>query len=326
MFLEIVSGERQHLAKNIGRYLLTIIIVAVSYVIGQVPLTIVILMKTQDPEVIKKFAEKIDFSLLGINSNVGLLLVILFFVFSLAGLLLAVKFIHHKKIKSIITAAPKIRWQRIIFAFILWMLLSALVEVYSYFTQPENYEINFNLSLFIPLILIALFLLPIQTSFEEIFIRGYLMQGIGLIGVYRFVPLLITSSLFGLMHIMNPEIENFGLEIMMAFYISFGLFLGIITLMDDGLEIPLGIHAANNIYATIFVSYSGGALQTAAIFKVTTLDQSVMLAVFVIMAAVFLIIVSRKYHWTNWDKLFKRINFGDNDLNNSGSTSIASME
>lgn len=309
MFLELVSQEKNNLGNHLWRYVVTIIIVIILYILGQIPLVIVAFMHTQDPEVLMEFAEKVDFSIVGINTNVGLLLVILFFVTSLIGLLLSIKFIHRKKIQSVITASSKIRWNRIFFAFLLWMLLSALAETISFYLNPEIYEFSFNLELFIPLALISIFLLPLQTSFEEIFIRGYLMQGIGLIGVFRFVPLIITSVIFGSLHIMNPEIDNFGLGIMMVFYIGFGLVLGIITLMDDGLEIPLGIHAANNIYASMLVTYSGGALQTDAILKMTVMDQSFMFAGWLIISIIFLTIVSRKYQWTNWMKLFGRIEF-----------------
>jgi hypothetical protein len=85
--------------------------------------------------------------------------------------------------------------------------------------------------------------------------------------------------------------------------------LGIITLMDDGLEIPLGVHAANNIYASVFVTYSGGALQTDAILKMTTMDKSFMFYGWLFMSAVFLIIITKKYHWNNWSKLFGKIEF-----------------
>ena len=56
------------------------------------------------------------------------------------------------------------------------------------------------------------------------------MQGFGLLAKNRWFPLIVTSALFGLMHIMNPEVEKMG-PIIMVYYIGTGLFLGIITLM-----------------------------------------------------------------------------------------------
>jgi len=309
MFLELVSNEKNDLRHHLWRYGVTILIVIICYILGQIPLAIVAFLYAPNPQALMEFAEKIDFSIIGLNANIGLLLIIMFFAASLAGLLISVKFLHRKNIKTIITAYSAIRWQRIFYAFFLWLILSAAMELISYYLTPEKYVFNFNPELFIPLFFISLLLLPVQTSFEELFIRGYLMQGIGLIGFFRFVPLIITSIIFGSLHIMNPEIDEFGLWTMMLFYISFGLFLGIITLMDDGLEIPLGIHAANNIYASVFVTYSGGALQTDALLKMTSLDESFMYFGWLIMAGIFIIIVAQKYQWRNWLKLFAKIEF-----------------
>ena len=44
---------------------------------------------------------------------------------------------------------------------------------------------------------------------------------------------------------MNPEVEKLG-YLILVYYIGSGLFLGIITLMDEGIELALGFHFANN--------------------------------------------------------------------------------
>jgi membrane protease YdiL (CAAX protease family) len=58
----------------------------------------------------------------------------------------------------------------------------------------------------------------------------------------------------------------------MSFYFVFGVFAAWVTLKDNGLELALGMHAANNIYASIFANYSKGALQTQAFFTTNELD------------------------------------------------------
>ncbi|MEL6867899.1 MAG: CPBP family glutamic-type intramembrane protease, partial [Bacteroidota bacterium] len=86
------------------------------------------------------------------------------------------------------------------------------------------------------------------------------MQGLGNGFGNRWMPLLITSALFGAMHLLNPEIKAFGLGLMMTYYITFGLFLGIISLMDNSLDLALGIHAATNIFGAAIVTFDGSAL------------------------------------------------------------------
>jgi membrane protease YdiL (CAAX protease family) len=46
------------------------------------------------------------------------------------------------------------------------------------------------------------------------------------------VPFLMTSIIFGSVHFGNPEVSKLG--DMFVYYIGTGLFLGILTLMDEG--------------------------------------------------------------------------------------------
>ena len=74
------------------------------------------------------------------------------------------------------------------------------------------------------------------------------MQGLALWIKNKWAPLIIMSVVFGLLHGLNPEIEKLG-YIALVFYIGTGFFFGIVTLMDDGIELAMGMHAVNNILA-----------------------------------------------------------------------------
>ena len=129
------------------------------------------------------------------------------------------------------------------------------------------------------------------------------MQGIGLMAKNRWLPLLITSLLFGLMHLGNPEVQKLGYGIMI-YYIGTGLFLGIISLMDEGLELALGFHAANNLVGALLVTADWTAFQTHSIYKDVSapgLGWDVLVPILIIYP-VLLIIFSRKYGWRNWQK------------------------
>ena len=123
------------------------------------------------------------------------------------------------------------------------------------------------------------------------------------------VPLIGTSSLLGLMHSATPEVEKLGLGIMI-YYIGTGFFLGILTLMDEGLELALGFHAANNLITALLVTADWTAFQTNSIFKDVSepvLGWDVLIPVFVVYP-LLLIYFSRKYGWTNWkNRLFGRV-------------------
>lgn len=242
------------------------------------------------------------------ESNLNLVFILLPFAGGLLFLLLVVKYLHKQSIRMLTTAREKIDWKRFWFAFIFWGIVSSGMVMADYFLNPEGYISNFNLQPFLILCVIAILLVPLQTSFEEYFFRGYLMQGIGLIAKNKWVPLIITSTAFGLLHIANPEVEKLG-YIILVYYIGTGFFLGITALMDEGLELSLGFHAANNLFTALLVTADWTAFQTHSIFKDISDPTKVsvgetILPVFIIFP-IILFIFSKKYKWTNWkEKLF----------------------
>jgi hypothetical protein len=137
--------------------------------------------------------------------------------------------------------------------------------------------------------------------------RGYLMQGFGMLAKNRWFPLLMTSLIFGGLHIANPEVGQLG-YVVMVYYIGTGLFLGIMTLMDDGTELALGFHAANNLFTAMLVTADWTAFQTHSILKDVSEPNleflDVVFPVF-IMFPIILFIFSKVYKWNNWkEKLF----------------------
>jgi len=178
-------------------------------------------------------------------------------------------------------------------------------------TSPEDYVINFQLVPFVILCIIAILFVPLQTSFEEYLFRGYLMQGIGVILKNKWAPLLLTSFTFGMLHIANPEVDKLG-NMIMVYYIGTGLFLGIMTLMDEGMELALGFHAANNLFTALLVTADWTAFQTHSVLKdMSDPTQAGFVDIFMPVFIVFpiiLLILAKKYKWTNWkEKLFGNV-------------------
>ncbi|MEZ4931136.1 MAG: type II CAAX endopeptidase family protein [Saprospiraceae bacterium] len=303
-------------------YLATIVLVIVGTIIGQVPLAVVLEKTAADNGVSQSDYEEMirsmDFSSLGLDQNLTVFLMLLAFVVGLLFLWIGVRFIHKKPFEAIVTSSLKTNWKKIFFSFGLWMALTIVLEFIFYLLQPDIYTFQFQADKFLILLLIALFVFPLQTSFEELMFRGYLMQGISLLNKYplfkyRWMPLILTSVGFGVMHIMNPEVEAFGLELSMTYYIGVGLFLGILTLMDDGLELALGVHAATNIYSALFVTFDDSAVQTSALFHTSEVNMGWMLAGFFVAAIAFIRIVSQKYNWGSWKHCFGEIETPQNE-------------
>lgn len=250
-----------------------------------------------------------SFASLGMDANLYLFLVILTFLGGLISLLFGVKMVHRRKIITLITSRDKIDWSRFFYAFGLWTIIGIIIIAISYYLEPENFIWNFKPVQFTILVLVSFLFLPIQTSMEELLFRGYLMQGFGTWFRKSFVALILTSVIFGLLHGLNPEVEKLG-WISMVYYIGTGLILGIFTLMDEGTELALGFHAANNIVAAVFVTTNWTVFQTDALL-IDTSEPSVGWEMFMpvlVLYPIVLYIFSTKYGWKDWKgKLFGTI-------------------
>ncbi len=243
------------------------------------------------------------------SKNIGLALFLLTFAFGCLGLYLTIKFIHNQSIKSLTTSRDKIDYSRIFYSFFLVVGITVLFMPIDLFLSPDEYELTFNLNQFLILVIICLTLLPLQTSFEEYLIRGYLLQGIGITTKSRFLAFTIPSILFGLLHFANPEIDKLGNAFIFA-YIFMGFFLGLITMMDEGLELALGWHYANNLMAALFITADWSVLQTDSIYKyIGEPDITSQILPALVIFPILIYHFSVKYKWSGWkEKLFGKVN------------------
>ena len=287
-------------------YLVGVLLIFIGSQLGQIPFLIAIITKSM--------ANGGDLSSLDYDAmmsildlNLSLFLLLLSFAIGLVVVFLVVKYIHKQTLRSLTTSRAKIDWSRFWFAFLIWGVTTACFILLEYYSSPENYTFNFKPIPFLILVLISVVFIPLQTSFEEYLFRGYLMQGLGVLAKNRWVPLIFTSTIFGLLHIANPEIDKLG-YVLLVHYIGTGFLLGIMTLMDEGLELALGFHAANNLIAALLLTADWTAFQTHSILKdISDPEMSnveVFFPVFVIYP-ILLIVFAKKYNWTNWkEKLF----------------------
>lgn len=293
------------------RYIVGIIIAIAGVFIFSVPHLVAIAFKTAEGSIDMSKMQDPNYILTLFESNLNLVFILLPMLGGLIFLFLAVKFLHKQSITSLTTARLKIDWKRFWFAFLFWGIVSSSLIILDYYLTPEEYVWNFKLQPFLILCVIAIILVPIQTSFEEYMFRGYLMQGIGVLAKNKWLPLIVTSLVFGGLHIANPEVDKLG-PIIMVYYIGTGLFLGILTLMDEGMELAMGFHAANNLFTALLVTADWTAFQTHSILKDTS-DPTVagltdvMVPVFILFP-ILLFIFSKVYKWNNWkEKLFGKV-------------------
>jgi len=255
-----------------------------------------------------------------IPNNLSLIINLIPFVFLLGLLFLLVYVLNNRSILSLTTSRSKVDYKRIFFSFGLIVFISIAGFLVSYFGDNSNIVWNFKPVNFFILLIISLFLFPFQIGLEEYLFRGYLMQQIGIVIRNRWFPLLFTSIIFGLFHSANPEVAEMGYGVMI-FYIGTGLLLGVMTLMDEGMELALGFHLGNNLMASILITSEFSALQTDALFKYSGEENTAgtlteMIISIAITYPIILFILAKKYKWTNWiEKLTGRVIPPDSIIN-----------
>src|SRR5690554_6150821 len=291
------------------RYLVGIIIIVFASQIGSIPLAIAVVIKSFSSGEGLESLQDTNSMLTVLDSNLTFFLMLLSFAVGLLGVYFVARFLHKQPFIELTTARKKTDWGRVFFGFGLIAILTIVVTGLDYYSNPENYVVQFDLVPFIILAVIAIIMVPLQTSFEEYLFRGYLMQGIGVLAKNRWLPLIITSVVFGGLHMANPEVDKLG-PVIMVFYIGTGFLLGIMTLMDEGMELALGFHAGNNLIAALLVTADWTAFQTESILKDVS-DPSAgfdVLAPVLIIYPIFLFIMAKRYKWTDWKgKLFGKV-------------------
>ncbi|MCJ8280131.1 MAG: CPBP family intramembrane metalloprotease [Rivularia sp. ALOHA_DT_140] len=193
------------------------------------------------------------------------LIINLQFIFFLLGIFLTMRWLHQRRFLSLVSVDAKIKWQRFFQGFAVWFLIQLILFIISYLLDPNNLELNFKPTQWFLLLAFSIILTPIQTSTEELFFRGYILQGFGLITKQPLILMIVNGVLFMLPHLANPEIQR-GFLWMALYYFAFGVFCSLLTIKDNRLELAFGAHAANNLFVILFVTTKDSAIQVPAIW------------------------------------------------------------
>ena len=275
--------------------------------IGALPMLAVIVIYSLDGTAVPQKGGMPDFEAMGIDLNVGFLLNVVPFLVGLLAIVLLIKPLHNRKFGSVVNGGRKFRWGRMLFAALVWVVIAGLYMMFALKNDPGNFRINNSSNSLIILAVLAISLIPFQAAFEEILFRGYLMQGVAFRARNRWAPILLTSVLFGLMHGLNPEVQRYGFLTMMPQYIFFGLVFAVVTMFDDGIELAIGAHAANNIFLSILITHDDMALQTPALYEQIQIYPWKEFGGLAIQSLIFIVILAIVFRWKDIRKLFARI-------------------
>ena len=227
------------------------------------------------------------------------------FLFVALFLVIHTKFVHKRTVLSIFSGRENFDWKRVLFSFLLLFSVLSLFLFIQYLSS-DSLIFQFDLQKFIPLFFIAIFLLPIQTSCEELLFRSYILQGIKMRTKKNSIAVLISGLMFGAIHIGNPEIAKIGYHII-VYYMLVGVFLALISLFDNGIELALGYHAANNVFAALMITNNWQAFQTDAVFMDNAdpgMGLDTIIGILFVLPLVFFIFY-KKYKWHSLKEMWQ---------------------
>lgn len=199
------------------------------------------------------------------------------FFFFVLGVYLSVQWLHERSLLSLITPGDRINWRRIAQGFGVFFGLKVIEIGVNYALSPQEFTLIFEARTFFIFLACVLLLTPVQIAAEELFCRGYLLQGIGL-KLGKWPAILSTSLLFAALHSSNPEVaaqSSFEATFsIMGYYFLIGAFLAWLTVKDKTLELALGVHAANNIATFLLVTSPDSVLPSPAVFSIAGIEAT----------------------------------------------------
>jgi hypothetical protein len=225
------------------------------------------------------------------------LFVMVGFPFFLAGVLIAVTLIHRRHPLTLVTAQKKISWHRVVQGFVAWSIPLCLIGVLGqYLFYPDTFSFNSDLAtfaLFMPLVLVFT---AIQTTTEELFFRGYIVQGASVIWNNRIFLAIVSAAIFTLPHLLNPEAQAGGwLTVFSNYFLVPGLLWTVVSLIDGTTELAIGVHFANNIIGFLAIDAPGTAVTVPALFTLSEFHATYVALSALVIIPIFLAIAYKVF-------------------------------
>lgn len=278
---------------NWWRYILAILTILFAWqVVGSLPTVLLVFWVSLDGNPATTVNPDATFD--GVPLTVSFVAFMLASWAFLAGIFVAVRFIHRRRFLTLVTPSRSLDWQRFLQGFGIWFGLVSLIAVVEAILYPGRYVWTLDLRAYLPFAFLALLLIPIQTSAEELFFRGYLLQGFGLRIRNIWVLTFLSGFLFMLPHLLNPE-AKLDYWLMGLNYFSIGAMMAYVTLRDGRLELALGIHAANNLFTALFANAVVTVLPTPSMFTILELDVEYSTAALLAAILTFVLLFLRSF-------------------------------
>lgn len=194
----------------------------------------------------------------------GFALALASFGWLLLGTLAVAAWIHRRPVSSLFAPPGGFLWKRVFLGGAVWLLLYAAAMAVEAALFPGGVRLNPEFGADLPVMAAGLLLIPLQTTAEEVYFRGYLLQA-----SFRWVRnpawlCLWNGVLFVVPHLGNVE-AGLGWAAWTQWAVM-GAFLAALTLRAQSLDLAIGVHAANNLAAFLLLGSRDASLPTASLF------------------------------------------------------------
>jgi uncharacterized protein len=237
-FLDLMKGNRAKLWSSLGGGVLI-------FVVWQLALVLVALNFAPARDLLMSKGEVLSSS----QEAIGIIILLLggfgpAFVVVLAWR----KVMERRAFVSLFTGVPRFRWV-LLFASAFAVCALALTLTFV-FDRDSVGQINDRLARFSVrdwLILLAAYGvgITVQASFEEVYVRGWLLQHIARFMPNAFAAIVTTAIIFSALHFGHPGYATYVAALI------FGLAYGWSALRLNGLEAAMGAHIANNLVGAL---------------------------------------------------------------------------
>ena len=221
------------------------------------------------------------------------------FAIGLAGIWLVLKLVHKKDLQRVVTGRASFDVSRYLFAMLVAFVISLALFLTNRFILQVDGTFRAPDAEFAYFLMVAIILVPIQSGFEEVLFRGYILQGTMLLLKNKAVLALLSGVLFSLPHLSNPEAAEFGFLPYVSALVASGAFHALIVLLDGGIELAAGYHAMNNLFMGVVANAEGAVITTPSLFLIQKDSYELFpnLALDILFFALAVVLLNFRYKW-----------------------------
>ncbi|MDF2052694.1 CPBP family intramembrane glutamic endopeptidase [Priestia megaterium] len=277
------------------RYLSTTILASAFMLLGSIIYIVAEMVMVALDESGRSYFDYDEGIAVGVNATLDFLISHVVHLFWLFGLWIGIRFIQKRRMRSLITANERINWKRIFWSFSMFSALLIVTQLIDVAFNHKDYAWNYvSFKEYVPLVLITFLLVPIQTTTEELFFRGLLLQWVGKKVKKPILLAIIVGIMFSIGHFANPEM-NKSIILVGLDYIVAGFALTYIAIKTKSLEITIGAHAANNMFLALFLTTDDSVYGSIpSLFKAFNTEPGANLIWTIITFIVFYILCRKK--------------------------------